>query len=483
MRTPQAVFVSAALAVLVAACGAADPSSAPAAAAPVPEAPAGPGDEDPAPAGPTYAEVLRAPELYGRVEDQIDVAASGTSSAIRYRARFVPGYTNLVEFILNNTGSGWQEKFLLQLPPTPPTSPVPLLVVFHKYGSGHGDVLNTTFLQETQARGWYCLSPLGARQKHFGNLESQINTRAALRLVANLFPIDRDRVYGVGFSMGGGAVANYAAGHLDPTDVRFAAIANHTGGVSLPHTWHHEQPSVAGELESLFGGTPAQVPFAYLRCSTIDVDPQSGAVSTLGDMARNLASIPTLTQIASADPMLYLGTQTYGFDAHLQAQNAGHAFGLLGGSVHAWTTLDETFVCDWLQTHVLQSPLAGRTLATEDGRWHDFDVEQSAIGAFSAFTWDVDPLVRHVEISATENVHRLAIHAADLGLALSGPVSLGLATADGTGDRVRLLGAPGAPLAVTRDGVPASAGYDPLTQSVEVVEADGARHVWVLTFP
>jgi dienelactone hydrolase len=384
------------------------------------------------------------------------------------------------------------------MPPNPPATPAPLLVVFHKFGSSHGDVLNTTFLAETQARGWYCLAPLGARQKHFGNLESQINTRAALRLAAHLFPIDGDRVYGVGFSMGGGAVANYAAGHLDPTDLRFAAIANHTGGVSLPHTWFHEPddadldddtPSpgmnleVPDVLEDLFGGAPSAVPFAYLRCSVLDVDPITGVASAQNDLARNLSSIPTYTTIANADPLLYLGTQTYALDGVLQAQAAGHQLSILNGNVHAWTTLDETAICDWLQSKTLQSPLSARTLATENGRWHDFDVEQTAAGAFTPFTWSVDVPTRRVQISQTANLHRLSIHAADLGLPTSGPITLVLSTSDGSGDRARVLGVSGAPTLVTRDGVSATATYDSLTQSVEVVETDGARHEWLLVLP
>ncbi len=442
---------------------------------------------------------------FAREQDQIDVIGSTISSStasgavgLNYRARFVPGYPGLIEFILNNTGSGWQEKFLVQVPPTPPTSPVPMLVVFHKFGSSHGDVLNTTFLAETQARGWYCVAPLGARQKHFGNNESQINTRAALDLVAHLFPVDRARVYGVGFSMGAGALTNYAARHLDPAGIQFAAICEHTGGVSLAHTWFNEPDDadldddlplpgqnleVPDVLEDLFGGTPSQNPFAYQRASSIDLDPITGQIGVGTDLGRNLEHVPTSIWIANADPLAYLAAQTYAFDGYLQPQNVGHTLTVVTGNTHTWQTLDETAVCDWLQTKTLQTPTSGRTLADEDGNWHHFRVEQDFQRVFTPFTWSIDVPSATVEIVDTANLKRITLDAASVGLALSGVVTLRLSFADGSGDRVRLLGAANAPVAVLRDGVAASGTYDAFTQSFEVHETSTAVHVWTLTFP
>ncbi len=448
----------------------------------------------------SMADVLSPTESDADEEDQVDFAATvANNHAIRYRARFVPGYANLLEFVLENTGSGWQEKFLLGVPPVPPSGPVPLLVVFHKYGVGHGDVLNTTFLTEAANRGWYCVAPLGARQRHFGNSESQINTRAALDLVAQIFPIDRNRVYGVGFSMGGGAVANYAARHLDPAGIQFAAICEHTGTVSLTHTWFWEPDDndvddntpLAGDnlevpdvLEARFGGPPSLRAFEYQRCSTIDLDPFTGAVGAGTDFARNLAHIPTLTWIANSDPMVYLGTQTYAFDAHVRAQNAANALTVVSGNTHAWTTLNGQAVCDWLQQFTLQAPTSGSTLADEDGVWLRFHVQQDAPGAFTPFTWSVDAGTRTIVISQTANLRVLTIDAPAFGVTpVACSITLRVSSADGTGDRIRLLGVASAPNQVLRDGQASSGTYDALTQSFEIVESDPAQHEWVLVFP
>ena len=439
------------------------------------------------------------------VEDEIDSYAAAMSATsvtgfvpIRFRVRAIAGYPGLYEFVLNNTGSGWVEKFLLQVPPTFPTTPAPLLVVFHKFGSSHGDVLNTTFLTEVRNRGWFCMSPLGARQKNFGNFESQINTKAALELVRSLYPIDPTRVYGVGFSMGGGTAANYAARHVDPSGVMFAAIVDHTGGVSLSNTYANEpddndvddnQPNIGDNLEvpdtleSLFGGTPTAQPFTYQRCSTIDLD-AFGNIGAETNFARNLAHVPTLTWLATGEPNIYLYNQTTAFSAHVATQNVVNNLHYVNANVHLWSTLDCNYVCNWLQQYTLTLPTSGSSLADEDGKWFQFQIEQDAAGSFTPFSWSVDAVNSHFDLSATKNLKRIKIDRAASGLPASGLLTLTLATADGLGDRVQILAVNAAPLVVSRDGLAASGTYDPALHTFELSEIDGANaHQWTLVFP
>jgi pimeloyl-ACP methyl ester carboxylesterase len=403
-----------------------------------------------------------------------------------------------MEFAIFNTGSGWEERFLLQTPVPAPTSPAPLVVVFHKYGSSHADLLNTGLIAEALARGWYVMCPLGARQRHFGNFESQINTRAALNLVRQLCPVDPQRVYGVGFSMGGGSVANYAARHIDPKGVMFAAICDHTGGVSLGHTyWSENDDNDADDnvpnpgdnleppdvLEDLFGGTPTTSPFKYQQCSSIDLDPFTGQIGAFNDFARNLSHIPVLVWRASADPTLFLVRQTDDFDFHVQPFNASNQYTQAPGTMHAWTTLNAQYLCDWFSTKTLTLPSAARTLADEDGNWLYFFVEQDAPGAFTPFTWNVNAAAKTITINATQNLKRLKITPAGFGLTLTGTVTLNLSTSDATGDRFQFLYVPNAPLSVTRDGVPASGTWDAQAHTYEVSESTGGLHTWVFTFP
>lgn len=426
------------------------------------------------------------------------LALVANSPAPRYRYRSIDGYEGLYEFAIFNTGSGWEERFLLQTPRVAPTSPVPLVVVFHKYSATHADLLVSGFIPEVQKRGWFAICPIGAHKKNFGNLESQINIRAALSLVRSLFPIDASRIYGVGFSMGGGSVANYAARHLNPRDVMFAAICDHTGGVSLAHTWWSDYddndqddnlPNVGDNLESpdvlenLYGGTPVQHPFAYQRCSSIDLDPFTGTIGPDTDFARNLSHIPVLVWRALNEPSAFLVTETDTFNGHIQSQNAGNQYQTAPSAVHAWATLDAGYVCTWFATKSLVLPTSGTTLADEDGQWFSFQVEQSAPGTFTPFTWSVDAPNKRVSISATKNLKRLRISPAAYGLVMSGAVELNLSTADGTGDEFQFLYTAHAPISVLRDGVPASGTYDALGQTFLVTETSSTPHQWILTFP
>jgi len=323
--------------------------------------------------------------LGGRV-DTLSMLSAGQMKSLGSRrvarAYPVPGVAGMYTITLNNTGSGWQETFLLQVPAVPATTPSPLLVCFHKFGVSQNDILTrTTFFQEAQARNWFCVAPLGAAQVAFSSLESQVNVRAVLDYVTGVFNIDRSRVYGAGFSMGGGSVTSYAARHLDPNGLLFAAIANHTGGVALPHTYANEPddadlddnvPNFGDHLEVpdildfWYGGAPQTNAFAYLRCSMMDLDPLTGAVAPGTNMARNLAHVPILNWLAAGDPMVYLYEQTDEFQKHIQHQNTQNTLVIAPGTVHSWNTLDETAVCNWLAQFTLQLPSQSNLLTNQN---------------------------------------------------------------------------------------------------------------------
>lgn len=412
------------------------------------------------------------------------------------RAYPVPGVFGRYTITLNNTGSGWQETFLLQVPPVPASTPAPLLVCFHKFGVSQNDILNrTTFFDEAQARNWFCIAPLGAAQVNFGSLESQVNVRAAIEYVTGVFAIDPARIYGVGFSMGGGALATYAARHLDPSGAMFAAIANHTGGIALPHTYANEpddadaddhQPNFGDNLEIpdildfWYGGAPSGNAFAYLRCSMLDLDPLTGAVAPGTDMARNLAHVPVLNWVAAGDPLVYLYEQTDEFHKHVQHQNTQNTLVIVAGNVHSWNTLDETAVCNWLSQFTLQLPTGGQLLADRDGTWLQLQVAQDVAGDFTPLTWRAVAGANRFELSASRNLRRLTVDTSALGLSATTTLTVEVSTADGTGDELLLLGYANPPSAVLRDGAPAPSTHDAQIGAVRIVETDAAIHTWTL---
>jgi hypothetical protein len=396
----------------------------------------------------------------------------------------VPGYPGLFNVTLLNTGSGYVEKFLLQLPDVPPSGATPLLVVFHKYGVSHADVLyHTSFVAEARARGWYMVAPLGYSGQNFGSITSQINVQAALACAMSWVPIDRMRIYGVGFSMGGGGAASYAARHHAPGQARFAALANHTGTVSLAHAYANESSTIQTKLENLFGGSPAANPFAYQRCSTIDLDPSSNSVQSGSDMARNLRHVPIHDWLASNDPQQYLPQQSLAFDAHVHPMHPANTMTVVQDGVHDWSSLDETVLCDWFASFTLAQPTSGTLLADQSGAWHRFMIDQDQSGAFTSVDWSAIAAQNRIDLAGTSNLAKIAIAAQPLGLVYQGSLAIDVSSADGTGDQVQLREVSFGPNAAYRNGVPASTTYDPATKTLQFDEPGGAGTAhWVIVF-
>jgi pimeloyl-ACP methyl ester carboxylesterase len=379
-------------------------------------------------------------------------------------------------------GTGYDESFLLQVPPPGATAaaPAPLLVAFHAYGVSEKDITaHTTFAAECAARGWFLIAPLGATQVSYSSLESQAHVALVLDLAMLVFPgrIDPARIYGVGFSMGGGSALNYAARHLDPGRPMFAAVANHTGEVAHVDTYWNE-PAAQWIFEHWFGGPPPGQEFEYLRSSLYDFDPSTLVVNQTTDLARNLTHVPVRSTYVPLDPVKYLLKQTTVLHQQLLARGGSSELVVLSGFGHTWGTLNEAQTCDWLAQRALTLPSAAETLADHDGRYFAFDVEQDAPGAFTPFTWHADAGANRLSVSATANLARLGVATAELGLDTAQPLEVALATADGLADEIGLAGYATAPSQVLRDGAPAIWSF--AGDAVVLHETDGGAHTWLV---
>jgi len=397
----------------------------------------------------------------------------------------VPGFPGVYNVTLRNTGSGYVESFVLQIPSNPPPGPRPLLVAFHKFGVSHADTLfHTTFPQECDARGWYFVAPLGASQMHFSSLVSQINTQRVLDIVCATYPVDRARIYGVGFSMGGGAVATYAARHLDPDAPHFAAIVNHTGTVSIADAYALEYQDAASDAMELWnGGTPTTASFSYQRCSTIDIDPLTGLVGVGTDLARNLGSIKVMTVLATGDTHPYLSIQTQAWVTQLATLGVDNTFVTPNYVGHSWDALDDTAVCNWFSTLSFVAPTSGNQLADGDGQHvAGFTVQQETPGTFTPFQWLADPIANRLSIWGARNLQRLTVDVDALGLSYTGTLRWNHSNADSTPDELLLTGVPYAPTQVLRDGQLASCVYDAQLGTCLITDADGTGHMWQIQF-
>ncbi len=320
------------------------------------------------------------------------------------------------EVTLNDTGTAWQEKFLIGLP-RHPQWPTPMLVAFHGWGSTQEDIIiRTRYFQKAMARGWVVVAPLGAHQFNYSIDYSQKNTEAVLDWVMSYFAIDSDRIYGVGFSMGGGSVSTYAARHQDPTHARFAAIVDHTGTVSIRDIWTHALDKSLLEHELMFEGSPMQVPFRYQSASVIDLD-ASGQIDPNADLARNLIRTPVKVFAVAGDPNAHLVEESIDFHGHLTGLGGTPQLEIDPGTTHRWTNLPEDEALDWLQQYRLvnrRGPV--RVLADRSARWYHFTITAAIEGQFSPFRWALDEMNNRVVLDQIENISKIRFRPAGTGL-------------------------------------------------------------------
>ncbi|MFT7668806.1 MAG: pimeloyl-ACP methyl ester carboxylesterase [Planctomycetota bacterium] len=391
----------------------------------------------------------------------------------------------LFSIVLDDPGTGWQETFLMGVPTNPIQPKAPLLVMFHSYSVSEWDCyVNTPIFQDALDRGWYVVAPLGAHAINFGIPYAQTNIEYALDFVTGLLPVDMDRVYGVGFSMGGGTMMSYAARHIDPDHVRFAAVVNHTGGVSISNTYWNSTDTVYFDDPQLFGGSPTGArEFIYSQASVVDIDLSSSVVNPQTDQARNMAHIPVLNHYASSDPLQYLVNQVDVLYAWLQLiPSIQSLLDITNFSTHHWTTLGSNTTLDFLEPKTLLIPRLGthRALADREATYFHFRIHQDAAELFTPFRWNMDQPGNRLTIDETANLERIEINTASLGLDLSVEHELVLSTNDSLTEIATIKGYASIPQEVLRDDITDSTWvWDPLLKTVTITElAPTAAAVW-----
>jgi len=424
-----------------------------------------------------------APRLYGLYGDDLGEEAYGSlggapSNIFSSGVQIAPVGPGTYEITLDQTGTDWQETFVLGVPPGP-LKMAPLLVLFHGYGEQPRDLLTkTTYFELARARGWYVVAPLGAHQYNFGIEYSQRNVEQALNWVARAVPVDVTRLYAVGFSMGGGMAASYAARHQDIYSGRFAAVVNHTGVTSLSHSFRMAADDRLFLSPLMFGASPDQDPFAYSRCSSFDLDPIYGTIDPNTDMLRNLASTPVRIYAALQDPISILLTQTEHFETQL-ALRGGSGDSLRGPyAVHDWYTMNEASTLDWLSTKQLGAPNPYTTynlLADRSARWHGFWMGQREPNRLMPLTYQVQPNRNRLYTIGTENLARIDVFPQSLGLRTSDVFEWVFGNQDAAQVQLVIRGVTHYPFDVTRNGVSTIAwSYDPILRQMVLLEDDAA---------
>ncbi|MDG1050783.1 MAG: alpha/beta hydrolase-fold protein, partial [Planctomycetota bacterium] len=453
------------------------------------------------------------PSAFGPRHVRIGVGISGLISSIAPSAPATPGLIPgrgglalLVSILVEETQE--EESFTIYVPPTPPGVERPLLAAFHGFNVSHLDIwANTSFIAECQARDWILVAPYqrnlaptgpGTSQTAFGSAQSQLHVQAVIDYAMDQFAVDRDRVYGVGFSMGGGAALSYAARHRDRERGAFAAVVNHTGTVSLQNVYSNADTSVQQLMVRIFNGSPSFSPFEYSRASVINLDAAGTLVPGGNHMASNLAGVAVRTYYGIGDSQQYLIDQGQSLHALMGSLGLQHELVALPANCtpqqqgHCWSTIDETEVCDWLSSKSYQSPgPVGRILADRDGRWGEISVEPALSNEFAVVEYSVSGPQNSVRLQGTSNVDVIELDLADLGIDPLSSWSIRSGTLDGTADEFSVAGLPGLPLAVRRNGVTLgeecqgapgpSWCFDASSGTLRISETSGVSAFWSVT--
>jgi len=401
------------------------------------------------------------------------------------------------------TGTGKPELIQYQLPSDyyNKDGNRPLLVAWHGFGSGAKSVsAQTTLDEQCESWGWIYLAVTGIDDKLFGAPLAQQNAEAAIRWMSDTFSVDADRVYMVGFSMGAGIVANFAARHRDPTDLMIAGV----GLVSGSYDWtaaYYADPAVQKWLENTwnFGGPPLSTAFAYQRSSGLHFDPTTyppspGVCLELLSMASNLHGTPAYITWDIGDTLAYLPPQSEVLGKLLQNWGDEVALRPVSGTVnpatgasapHSWAVLDEEELMNTLAPLTAKRvPDSWSARLGEDRAVAFAQVKQRAPGSFTRISGGLDdgePLLRVQDVA---NATEVTVDAGIAGVAGRWPLRVQASSADKDGFVLRLRGSDTPPsyFLNTMDGsLVETAESDPESGSL-LVTVPGGGSVDLLAF-
>jgi acetyl esterase/lipase len=342
---------------------------------------------------------------------------------------------------------------------------VPLLIAYHGYGSSANSVATETSLdEECNARGWLYVAPTGIDDQLFGSPVSQANTASAVQWMLDHYHVDANRIYMVGFSMGGGITANFTAHRRDPGSWMIAAIGIVSGTFDWTMSWTMGTPSLKTWLENAynFNGTPAAQAFAYQRSSGLyftagTYPPLPGTLDASLSMAVNLGSTPTFVTWDLADTLPEVRKQEPVFTS-LMASLGGviESHPVTGTPVtHSWDVLNEPLLFDFFAQHTLdRAPASFHALADGDVAVSWATLLQHTPQSFSRLDGAAALGPATLAVTGLDNLAQLALHADLAGIPGPGPLRVVAGSVDSTPTLLRYdgLGAPPAWFADTATG-------------------------------
>jgi len=400
--------------------------------------------------------------------------------------RFVPSLTGdpTIEAIFWPPASGHPtqaERVTFQFPLNTQGHPKAgaLVIAFHSYGVSEKDIwINTDIAQLCAERGWALIAPYGMVDTHYGNVQSQESLTKVLNVVRKYFKFDEERVYAVGFSMGGGAALSYSMRHLSDSRVQVAAVVNHTGTQDLVDVYQSGSFAVKAMLsdEEHFGGAPvgADAAFPYLRVSPSRIvlgnnDPNNTPL-------RNLGHIPIYTFLNLDDPQTKLISHNQVVTSYLQG--LGHPVTLVTankGAVHNWSTLDMNAAFRWLERKRLpKEPTTMQVFADREIEYLATQVRAKQALRQARYDLTASQGTNALDVLNTRYLDTLFVDLERLGLSADVPLMVSWSSIDDLGDELVLPGYPAPPASVLRDGLAdGNWSHDPITAELTLAVLPG----------
>ncbi|HKX45403.1 MAG TPA: hypothetical protein VJP77_01760, partial [Planctomycetota bacterium] len=417
--------------------------------------------------------------------------------------RFVPSYSGdpTVEVVLAAPHSGHPtnpERFLLQFPVGPKAGQIQnkaLVVGFHPYGLSEKSVFQGTPLPAICAsKGWMLIAPYGLVDYHFANEQAQAAADAVLRFVGRHMQWNAERVYAVGFSMGGLSALSFALRHQDPEGVRVAGVVYHTGTGDVIRQYDNGVALVKTLMESpiVFGGSPAAEPFAYERVNPFRY--LQGALQASTAQVTNLDGVPFFLHVNNADfQNLDLVAQTKALHTFLQARGFDvflNQVSVSGMSAHSWSTLPMEQAIAYVEGSTAPGPKpehgpALRLHADREAAYRFAEVRGKPAEEVARFEVVFSSVGTNAfALLETRDLDAVALDLAAMELDPLQTLLFQHASADSTPDQIVLRGYAGPPSSVLANGLPVAAwSYAAGPQELAITPTAGGSFAVVQVVP
>jgi len=387
------------------------------------------------------------------------------------------------------TGTGFLERIQIMTPfGFDPNGPeLPLILVFNGWGLSANSFFNgmSTIPDEANVRGWMVVAVTCLDDKSYGWITGQTGVEVAMNYVDHYYPIDRDRIYGVGWSGGGGSIVSYAARHRDPTQPMLAAVATNAGSYDLENTYFWVPSSIKTLMEhpNLFQGPPSGgTLFNYERTQTqtlsgVVIDPSRSQM-------KNLTHTPLHHVYSTDDPLLYLAGQSTKFRDYFLAEASSYSVQTFSGlpEPHTWDLLPGPATLDFFEPHRLETDIGSfRVTADRKGRYDWATVFLQTGSDFATFSCALDETTNHVTVEDVSNVTALVIEPPPTRVALGTDFSVSFSTADAQPTLLRLARVTAAPDRIMDGAIPFTAWtYDASLDDLTLTMPTGSTQLDVV---